>query len=188
MIPRLLTYKVPKQIPQRLIYKVPLEDTYIYKMADTKTGKYVGRMIGNISQEFMDSSFYPSLESYKSFFIRILNLKSKREGHGSSFIKLAYNESRQNGGGGKIHLIASSCFEPKASPHVFYRKLGFTSRYSESIKIIDKAIKNKKNLSYKDIIDIPMYLPDEAIKNFANKSNVKQNKTSVWQRIKNLFK
>lgn len=31
MIPRLLTYKVPKQIPQRLIYKVPLEDTYIYK-------------------------------------------------------------------------------------------------------------------------------------------------------------
>ena len=71
---------------------------------------------------------------------------------------------------------------------MFYRKLGFTSRYSESIKIIDKAIKNKKNLSYKDIIDIPMYLPDEAIKNFANKSNVKQNKTSVWQRIKNLFK
>ena len=146
MIPRLLTYKAPKQIPQRLIYKVPLEDTYIYKMADTKTGKYVGRM------------------------------------------KLAYNESRKNGGGGKIHLIASSCFDPKASPHVFYRKLGFTSRYSESIKIIDNAIKNKKNLSYKDIIDTPMYLPDEAIKNFANKSNVKQNKTSVWQRIKNLFK
>lgn len=188
MIPRLLTYKPPKQIPQRLIYKMPMDDTYVYKMADTRTGKYVGRMIGNVVQEIFGSSFYPSLESYKSFFIRILDLRAKREGHGSSFIKLAYNESRKNGGGGKIHLVASSCFDPKASSHVFYRKLGFSSRYSGSLEIIDNAIKNKKNLSYKDIIDIPMYLPDEAIKNFANKSNVKQNKTSVWQRIKNLFK
>ena len=187
MIPRLLTYKAPKQIPPRLIYKMPMEDTYVYKMAETKTGKYVGFMIGNVEQEFMSSSFYPSLESYKSFFIRILNVKSKREGYGSSFIKLAYNESRQNGGGGKIHLVASSCFDPEASPHVFYRKLGFTSRYSELLKTIDNAIKNKKNLSHEDIINTPMYLPDEAIKNFANKSNQISNKKSFFEKIKNLF-
>lgn len=188
MIPRLLTYKPPKQIPQRLIYKMPMDDTYVYKMADTRTGKYVGRMIGNVVQEIFGSSFYPSLESYKSFFIRMLEVESKREGHGSSFIKLAQHESRKNGGGGKVHLIASSCFDPKSPPHVFYRKLGFTSRYTEPLKFIDDAIKNKKSLSREYVVDMPMYLSDEAVKNSSNKSNAKQNKTSIWQRIKNLFK
>lgn len=188
MIPRLLTYKAPKQIPRRLIYKMPFNDTYVYKMADTRTGKYVGRMIGKVIQEFMGSSFYPSLESYKSFFIRILEVESKREGHGSSFIKLAQHESRKNGGGGKVHLIASSCLDPMFPPHVFYRKLGFTSRYSGVLNVIDDAIKNKKSLLYQDIIDMPMYLSDEVVKNSSNKLNAKQNKTSIWQRIKNLFK
>lgn len=175
----LLTYKNFKKLPNELIYKMPYDGTNVYKMADVKTGKYVGKMIGNIEQESMASQYYPSFESYDSFKIHFLLIKERGQGYGTKFINFAKNESKKYGGKGKVHLIASGCYTPDKPPHVFYRKLGFSSQYEEVIAKIDNAIKKHKPLSWHETVDIPMYLEE--------KSNLTK-KSSIWTKLKNLFK
>lgn len=156
---RIITTKQLKEIPRRIIYSKAYNETTQYNMADTRTGKLVGRMYGNMEREFSGSTYYPTIDYYDSFFIHLLDIKEKRQGHGTAFINLAKNISKQNGGDGKIHLKASNCFDVKHPAQIFYRKLGFNSQYTEQLKMIDKAIKHNKKLDSKKLCDIPMYLP-----------------------------
>lgn len=176
---RLLTYKAPKSLPKQLIYKIQDEGTKVYNMASTKSGEYVGKMVGDMVQEPMASQFYPSMAPYDSFLIRVLLIKNRGQGYGTKFINLAKAESKAQGGEGRVHLIASKCYTPSTPPHTFYRKLGFTSQYDESVKEIDKAIKKHKPLASQKAVDLPMYLDEET---------KPAPKSSIWNKLKNLFK
>lgn len=176
---RYLTTKPIKEFPQRLIYAHNNKINTMYKMADTKTGEYVGEMLGKMARENSFSIYYPTLKPYDSFYIQLLKINKKRQGHGTAFIKLAQAESKRNGGNGRVHLKASNCFDLKHPAHIFYRKLGFNSQYTDTIELIDKAIKKNKRLS-EDIPDITMYLPK-------NPKPVKY-EPNVFEKVRNLFK
>lgn len=158
---RLITIKPLKEIPKRIIYSKSFNETTQYNMADTKTGKFVGSMYGSMEREFSGSNYYPTFDYYDSFFIHLLDVKEKRKGHGTAFINLAKNISKQNGGGGRVHLKASNCFDIRHPAQIFYRKLGFDSQYTDQLKMIDKSIKHNKKLDRKKLCDIPMFLPQK---------------------------
>lgn len=155
----ILLTKPLKEIPERIIYSKPLRGTTQYNMASTKTGKFVGSMFGSMEREFSGSTYYPTFDYYDSFYIHLLDIKEKRQGHGTAFINFAQNISKQNGGAGRVHLKASSCFDTKNPAQIFYRRLGFDSQYTDQIKLIDKAIKRNKKPNLNKLCDIPMFLP-----------------------------
>ena len=176
---RYLTTKPIKEFPQRLIYAHHDKINTMYKMADTKTGEFVGEMLGKMARETSLSIYYPTTYPYDSFYIKLLKVNKKHQGHGTAFIKLAQAESRKNGGNGRVHLKASNCFDEEHPAHIFYRKLGFDSQYTDTLDLVDKAIKKNKKLS-KDIPDITMYLPK-------NPKPVKY-EPNVFEKVINLFK
>ena len=176
---RFITTKPIKEFPQRLIYAHHDNINTMYKMADTKTGEYVGEMLSKMSREITPSIYYPSIYPYNSFYIKLLRVNKKRQGHGTAFIKLAQAESKRNGGNGRVHLKASNCFDEEHPAHIFYRKLGFDSQYTETLDLVDEAIKKHKKLS-KNIPDITMYLPK-------NPKPVKYEPT-LLEKFKNSFK
>ena len=75
---RIITTKQLKEIPRRIIYSKAYNETTQYNMADTKTGKLVGRMYGNMEREFLGSTYYPTIDYYDSFFIHLLDIKEKK--------------------------------------------------------------------------------------------------------------
>lgn len=170
-----------KPLPQVLIYKKPSQNGYTqYNMINIKDGKCVGKMLGGMRTEPpMCSSYYPSIEGYHSFFIGLLQVKNKRHGYGSEFIKLAKAESMKNGGNGRVHLDATCGFDPQHPAHIFYRKLGFTSQFEETIKVIDKAIKQNKMPNWQQCPDTPMYLMEN------QRTAIK--KPTIWNKIKNFL-
>lgn len=130
-----------QKLPNILIYKFPEPPlifgyTYrhsgkpvLYHMVDTKTGKFVGEMVGHIvtHDSSIKQDFYPIKEPYKSFYIAELKMNERFKGYGRKFIELAQNLSKKSGCNGRVHLVSSRYLDLQNPPHVFYRKCGFTS-------------------------------------------------------------
>ncbi len=186
---------IQRSVPERLIYKQPVvrivyEDvvtaadfnSHEYRMCDTKTGRYLGRMIAGpmVCRKNIRKSFYPINDDYKSFFIDELHSYYSNENIGTTFINLAKNESKNEGCHGRIHLVASSIFNPYRPPHVFYRKLGFNSNNSKVNKYLDKCIKHKKNVHWLKVGELCMYLQIG--------KNLPQEHIVNWNAIKKFFK
>ena len=153
-----------KNIPKLLIYKKDVISNQYgivsqYRMANTQTGEYAGEMYARKVTENMFSQYYPSLTPYDTFKIEYLATEDSNQGYGSAFIKIAKKESFRNGCQGRVTLDASRVFTPKKPPHIFYRKQGFTSIYTDRIKYIDKCIKEKRQLHWTMADNLPMYLP-----------------------------
>lgn len=177
----ILSIKPLKSLPQRIIYKAPYKNgSNIYLMFDTKSCNKVGTMVGNVTTETMFSNYYPSFASYKSFKIHDLIIDEKRKGHGSAFIKLARAESLRQGANGRVHLDAGKIHDPMNPPHVFYRKLGFLTRFADTLAKIDKAIKKNKQIAPEDAVDIPMFL--------CPKAKVIHSKPTFFQKLKSILK
>lgn len=183
-----------RTIPERLIYKQPVirivyEDVvtaadynaYEYRMCDTKTGDYLGKMIAGpmVCRKNIRKSFYPIDKDYKSFYIDELHVTYPNEGVGSDFINLAKHESRKYDCMGRIHLVASRIFAPTRPPHIFYRKLGFTSNKPKINQHIDWCIKHKRKMHWTKADNLEMYLP---IAEPPKKSNL------GWRIVKKILK
>ena len=95
---------IQRSVPERLIYKQPVvrivyEDvvtaadfnSHEYRMCDTKTGRYLGKMIAGpmVCRKNIRKSFYPINDDYKSFFIDELHSYYSNENIGTTFINLA---------------------------------------------------------------------------------------------------
>ena len=118
-LPRELIYKCPE--PPKIIgwtYRGNKNQPALYRMFDTKTGKYVGEMIG--CPVLHDNSkvrqiFYQKNEPYKSFYIAELKMEERFLGYGTQFINFAKNLSKQSGCEGRVHLVASRVYDCIAS-------------------------------------------------------------------------
>lgn len=165
-------------LPQRLIYKHPTTriifrdavntadfDAYEYRMCDTQTGEYLGRMIAGpmVCDKSDKKYFYPKNNKYKSFFIDGLYPKYSGEGIGTDFIKLAKKESMASDCCGRVHLVASRIYDPSRPPHIFYRKCGFISNKPNINKYIDRCIKYNRKMHWSMADNLPMYLPEKQV-------------------------
>jgi len=157
--------QIPKQvkIPECIVrkYRVAtiIGPANLYKMADAKTGVYAGEMVAYPAKIASFSAFYPPLSCRKSFKIEELYIEDRGQGYGTKFINLAKAESRNSGCGGRVHLVASRIYSPNNPPHLFYRKLGFTSKNKGIIKYFDKCIKSGIQIDIDRADNVLMYLP-----------------------------
>lgn len=158
----LLTPKL-KSVPELVIYK-SMTDTskgpmIHYGMANTKTGMYIGEMYARPVKNSFFSVYYPTLFGCKSFKIEKLIVDERGFGYGRKFIDFAKKESMKYGCKGRLNLLASRLYDPENPPHLFYRKMGFTSRFKGKIKYFDECIKNGCQIDWMESLNLPMYLP-----------------------------
>lgn len=179
-----------KNIPDTFIYKsIRLDDEkqpYRHYTAFNKNGKIIGTIDGEMHtiHPSVGSPFFPGLKSFKSFYVYYL--ESHQHNFGSKLLDFVQNVSRENGGGGRFHLIATSDFNPQKPAHIFYRKYGMDSLYDLTIKNIDRCIKGEIPVSKLELEleDIPMYyIPKKINKQPASKSGL-----SLIKRFIKLFK
>ena len=140
-----LNTKPLKNIPKGLIYRIP--KTNVYKLADVRNCRYVGKMIAGkkAANEFYDINPLTN----NTLHIYSLEIRDKFQGWGSCMINFAKQESYNRKCGGRISLVA---YNTELSPHVFYKKLGFVSKDNDMNKYLDKCISKGYN---------PTYLPAE---------------------------
>lgn len=150
---------LPKCIIRRYDVDTILGAAKLYKMADVKTGEYVGEMVASVEKIKPFSVFYPPLSCRKSFKIQEIYVEDRGFGYGTSFINTAKKESKRLGCNGRVFLVASRIYSPKNPPHLFYRKLGFTAKDKEKIKYFDECIKNGVQIDIDKADNLPMYLP-----------------------------
>lgn len=152
-----------------------------YRMADTRTGKYVGEMKA-VPGVCNWKTFYPITDPYATFYIHNLQTTIQRQGYGKKFIELAKSESKLYGCKGRISLVACRIFDPQNPPHIFYRKMGFTSQNEKMNKYLDHCIKHNKKMHWTMADNLDMYLPIE--------ENVKKSVSKIgklFQKIKKIF-
>jgi hypothetical protein len=105
---------------------------------------------------------YPAYDrEVLSLFIgRLISLFPRQQKIGTNFINFAKRLSAKLGCEGRIHLHAESIGGKTEQPHVFYRKLNFTSEDRKLLKKLDwkMLIGKKLPLSFKAM---DMYLPAE---------------------------
>lgn len=162
-----------RKIPDVLIYKVPQAPKIIgyiyrksgnpelYRMIDTRTGHYVGEMLGDmvVHDKNIHQEFYPIKTPYQSYYIAELNIEERGKGYGSKFVEFAKNLSKQSGGSGRVHLLASRLYDREHPPHIFYRKLGFTSNDKFMNNYIDDCINLNIPIEPEIANNLNMYLP-----------------------------
>ena len=157
-----------KKIPETLFYKTLRSDEEYGKpfehfIAFNKKGKITGIIDGAMEtiHPLVGSPFFPGFKKFKSFYVYYI--RSHEHNFGNSLLNFVQKISKKNGGKGRFHLIASDCYNPQKPPHIFYRKYGMDSLYTEIIRDIDKYIKGKIKLEDLDLIDTPMYfIPKES--------------------------
>ena len=106
--------------------------------------------------------------------IDFIGTDKENKGLGTTIIDFAKNYSEQIGCNGYIVLKAVSHFSKDSSPHIFYRKLGFTSLDENFDKNLDSFIKNKQKANPDIFPEKLMFYPEE--KNLG-----------LFEKIKNLF-
>ncbi len=158
-----------KNIPDTLIYKTIKQDKntkqlYEHYTAFNKNGKITGIIDGYMEtiRPLVGDPFFPGFKKKKSFYVYYI--RSKEHNFGNKLLDFAQITSKKKGGEGRFHLIASDRYNIKKKPHIFYRKYGMNSLYTEAIRDIDKYIKGKIKLDDLELTDIPMYFIPEELK------------------------
>ena len=96
--------------------------------------------------------------------IDFLEVFQKDKGTGTKIIKFAQEHSINIGCNGYITLKADSTFTPQRIPHIFYRKLGFSTFDENLDKKMDKYISKNKNATSKDFPCLLMHYPPKSNK------------------------
>lgn len=162
-LPKELIYKCPKPpVVLGWLYNKGKTKPDLYKMIDTKTGKYVGEMLG--CPVLHDNKknrqiFYPINVPYKSFYISELQIEERFMGYGRKFINFARHLSNQSECNGRVHLVASRVFDRYYPPHVFYKKCGFVSNDSLMDDYLNECIKSRSQIESSIADNLNMYFP-----------------------------
>lgn len=97
--------------------------------------------------------------------IDFIQSQKKHNGLGSSMIEFAKNYSKRIGCNGYLVLKADSTLDKKEVPHIFYRKMGFTTFDKKIDKKLDSFIKSKTSATSKDFSSQLMFYPMKKKKN-----------------------
>ena len=159
-LPKILIYKCPKTT-NKINWQYKNVEPFEYRMVDTATGQYVGKMIGGpvLHKNSKRHIFYPINSPYKSFYISYLNIEERFMGYGKEFISFARNLSKQSGCNGRVHLVASRVYDRYWPPHIFYKKCGFVSNDSFMNNYLNDCIKSNAQIESAIADNLNMYLP-----------------------------
>ena len=113
-----------------------------------------------------------------SLAVDFIETYTKNRGYGKALIEFAKRYSKETGCGGYVFLKAVHTFSPMKVPHLFYRKLGFTTLDSETDKLMDKFIKQNKTASAGDFSPMLMFYPKPET----------QEKDNIAEQLVNLYK
>ena len=122
----------PKVKITDIVYYSPKKNTY--RMIDLKRQKYIGEM---------------SVKERNDLYIErlFINEEEREKGYGKKFLDFATKLSEKANLGGRLRLLAAKLgFGTKKQPHIFYRKYGFESMYTDELNKIDECIKNNEPL------------------------------------------
>ena len=139
-----------------------------YRAISTKTG----RLMGDISCHKSDIQLRPDYEG-TSLAIDYLASYPMKKGVGTTMINFAKTLSKKWGCNGYILLKADNSIFPSAVPHLFYRKMGFTTLNKKTDKKIDKFIKKGVSATKKDFRTDLMFFPQP------------KQKLTLWDKLKN---
>lgn len=171
--------KIDYKIPTTIIHsqnKVmhPVQD--IFEIHDieksTKIGELVCHKTTNVTRP-----------DYKGPILAIdyIKVTTPNNGLGTAIIKFARNLSMQMGCKGHLVLKADSSITKTRIPHIFYRKLGFSSLDKKTDRQMDKFIKRNKSATPKDFPCLIMHFP-------APKHNPSKIRTLYKTIIKNSYR
>ena len=134
------------KIPKVLIYNYP--NSGDYRMINIAEKKIVGKM--SVDEKL--DLFISDLEIVKS---------EQGKGYGKMFIEFARKLSELKGLGGRLRaLVGAKISSENNPPHIFYRKMGFTTNDEGMLKKIDNCIKNNVPLKLQDTKIVYMYYPE----------------------------
>ena len=175
------------KIPDTLFYGAQALDAdnrlYNHYCAFNKEGKVLGVIDGKMETLHpLDETYFPGLKKIRSF--NVYYIRSHQHNFGKNLLDFVQVLSRQNGGEGRFHLIASDCYNVDKPPHIFYRKYGMNSINEDVIRNIDKFISGlipKENL---ETIDIPMYYIQKKLE----KQCVSKKRLSFLKNLLKMFK
>lgn len=124
----------PVKFPERVIYGNGSK----FKMADTKTGKYLGKM--KVTPMVLNNNaFYKNKEPINALCINNLwvpmNVRNKKAG--TAFVNFAKHLSRGKNCDGRVYTIA---YNPDNPPHKFWRKMGFATTSPQENQTLDFII------------------------------------------------
>lgn len=124
----------PAKFPNRVIYGNGTK----FKMAETQTGQYLGKM--KVTPMVMrNNAFYKNKEPIRALCINDLQIQpfARRKNAGSDFVKFAKYLSREKNCGGRVYTVA---YNPEIPPHKFWRKMGFATTSQDENKTLDFII------------------------------------------------
>lgn len=113
--------------------------------------------------------------------IDFLEVTDKDKGYGTTIVKFAKEYSEQIGCKGYMTLKADGTYMPEKIPHIFYRKLGFSTLDKKIDKQLDKILKQKGKAKKHDFPTLLMHYP-------ADKSKQVKLKNIIINGIKRFFK
>ena len=129
-----------------------MSDTYC--LAETKTGKMIGRMCAFPVDN--NKRIYNIPENAKNYRIYSLEIKEseRKKGWGTYFMNFAKKQSYNEGCEGRLYLVA---YNSVRAPHCFYKKQGLVA----IDKMVDKKLSNCTTQHINSMWRPPcdMYLP-----------------------------
>lgn len=146
--------RLPKfnKLPELLFYKRKLDYVDCISVISTKTQKVEGIM-----------ECLPNKEIYsynrKSVLISYLTTFTQGKGFGKALLNFAKTYSKEMGCEGNFHLVSSAAYTPFSAPHGFYRKFGMNSGDIVVDAKIDRMLKKKIPITYRELGNVVMYYP-----------------------------
>jgi GNAT superfamily N-acetyltransferase len=128
-------------------------DKDLFVATSTKNPKHKAHMSCASGVVKRDGKECPSL------YISLLESSHSGEGLGTALIDFAKDYSYEKNCQGNVHLYASTGFEPKKIPHIFYRKCGMGTNSSYKNKKLDFFIKRGKTATDENFKATYMYYP-----------------------------
>lgn len=117
--------------------------------------------IGKLVCHKSEMQFRPDYNG-QTLAIDYLETTVHNQGDGTRIIKFAQDYSKKTGCNGYIVLKADPSIDVERIPHVFYRKMGFTTQNKKMDKKLDKLIKHNKTAKFGDFSSKLMVFPPPA--------------------------
>ncbi|MBP3821643.1 hypothetical protein J6G99_08390 [bacterium] len=128
---------IPPKFPEKyIIYTQRRYSSFNSKIADIKTGELVGEM----------STYIPVSQSV--FYISKLLSFRRNQGIGTIFVNLAKKMCEEYVGKKPLYVLASSMYDKKNPPFLFYKKMGFEPMDCPEhiLKHLNECIKEHKQV------------------------------------------
>ena len=126
----------------------------IYEFYSNNKNSKIGEMVCHKTETVLRPD-----NQAKSLAIDYLETATHDIGTGKNIMRFAYERSKELGCEGNIIVKADNSISPERIPHLFYRRMGFSTNNPNIDKQMDKFIKRNQSATSKDFSSMIMYYP-----------------------------